>query len=384
MFNKDEPEKSHDPNFIPKDRPPKTPKGVGDFEARFKLSNKKKLKDFSRRVRNLFSKKGFVKVDLRDKETKNAVSALPSFSAKIDVKTHDTTGRAKKTNAFFEDILSKAAERIKKIHLINKIYNKLGLKKQNIVKRDGKRLQKTEQGQFNGKKKGKKEKKKISIKELPGEIINWVKGLQKQSTRMKRLELNLITVEFIDPRQVYLQAIKLGAVVFFALFIVAVIWYVLQGIEKDTDQYIKNLKENTAQVDAEISKLQKMQEENKAVEGLILNVSNILENHIYFTKFFETLESLTRRDVFFGETSVSLKTSYAFDVTTLSVKSLFSQFDIFSKAEGIVNSVKMNSYSFEHVEIAPEFIGAEDQKQETIDVFKTTMQVEFSPDVFFK
>ena len=245
-------------------------------------------------------------------------------------------------------------------------------------------------GKKNSSQKGKKQHgerppidwKRLTFQQVIQQIAIRIKPSRKSNNR-KRLELNLITVEFIDPSQVMRQAVKLGLLALFAVFTVLVSWLILQGTEEKTDQNIQKMKEHIALLERETVQLRQKQKENKIIADRVLTVSALLKNHVYYTKFFQTLEDITRLDVSYEPISIGLKTTYDLSAQTVSVGSLLSQLQAFRHAKDSVKDVSMNSYTVEVQKNEDgENLGSSFRQQRSI--VRSLFHIEFDPRIYFK
>ncbi len=224
--------------------------------------------------------------------------------------------------------------------------------------------------------------KHLTFQQMRKQIALRIQSPRKNNNR-KRLELNLITVEFIDPSQVMRQAVKLGLLALFAVMAVFISWFILQGTEEKTDQNIQKMKEHSALLERETADLRKKQKENQSIADRVLTVSALLKNHVYYTKFFQALEEITRFDVSYEPVPIGMKTKYDLSVQTVSVGSLLSQLQAFRQAKDIVTDVSMNAYTVE-TQKAENGENNESSFGEERSVVSSIFHIEFDPRIYFK
>ena len=160
-------------------------------------------------------------------------------------------------------------------------------------------------------------------------------------------EISLMPVRaVIIPRLVRDRFIIFLAGVIVILTIFGISWaYINWHFEKlgmKVDQFRFQMKT----VEAQISPLLKTRNEMAKLESKVSKIEGILAGHIYWTKFFELLETYTIPDVYFGDFSADTNGTICLTATAKTLISAARQLVAFQNAQDFVKSARVSNVGF--------------------------------------
>jgi Tfp pilus assembly protein PilN len=158
--------------------------------------------------------------------------------------------------------------------------------------------------------------------------------------------VNLIPSEFrqsIDPRS---KLLGLGLTVLGCVVVLGGTFALLTFYRTSILEKIQKLRAERATVEQSISQLRPRQREALATNNRLKIISSLLDQHIYWTKFFEKLEQYTIDDVYFtGTLSGSLDGQMTLSAVGSSYTSPARQLLVLEKASDFVTNVAITSAS---------------------------------------
>jgi len=143
----------------------------------------------------------------------------------------------------------------------------------------------------------------------------------------------------------------------------------------------------------EINKLEKEVTELAGITIRIKEVKLLLNEHIYWTNFFNFLEDNTLDDIYYEDFNGGLSGLYTLNTAALNFDSFINQMDIWQKEEeytksisidGYQTEVEMSSEQEEEEEIEGEVIEESRETQASQSTINFTMGLEISPNIFYK
>ncbi len=124
-------------------------------------------------------------------------------------------------------------------------------------------------------------------------------GMQNALQNPKILEVNLIR----DEVRISFDWKKNASFILLSLFVVAVfvieIYFGLDQWEKKEQAAAQTLEEQTAKVSGEVSEMKKTAAPALAYRSKAVAVSQLLDNHVYWTNFFSWLEKKTLSSIYY-------------------------------------------------------------------------------------
>lgn len=115
-------------------------------------------------------------------------------------------------------------------------------------------------------------------------------------------EVTLMAEELpITKRMIQEKLLILLAVLVFSILIVFVGWLWATWRFEVAQEEIHRIKTDMATVEAQIASYNELVKEIRGLEQKAERVNNLLNNHIYWTKFFKLLETYTIPDVYYGD-----------------------------------------------------------------------------------
>lgn len=189
-----------------------------------------------------------------------------------------------------------------------------------------------------------KKTKKIADEELNEETRK--KPFFKSSNQIPEsgdLEISLMPEKtMIIPRIIHSRSLLLIAAIIVIINIFSISWlYFDWHFEKIKDE-VEKTKREMQLVEAQSISLLDVKDEIAVLEKNANRAESILNNHIYWTKFFGLLEKYTTADVFFKDFSADTSGIIHLNSVGRDLISLAKQFVVFSQASDFVKEVNIS------------------------------------------
>lgn len=205
-------------------------------------------------------------------------------------------------------------------------------------------------------KKGKKEEKSKNIPQNP-----------------KILEVNLIKGEVRIDFDWGKNISVLGVTLIILAAFVAEIYVGLNWWGEQEKQRAESLDANIAKVNVEINKVKSKADEALAYKEKSIEVGRLLDNHIYWSNFFNWLEKNTLSTIKFDGFSGDTKGTYNLSAKALSFSEVSWQVKAF-----------LNDPLVKKVDVSSVAVDASKDKEATSNGVSFSLNLELSPDVFKK
>lgn len=189
----------------------------------------------------------------------------------------------------------------------------------------------------------------------------------------KILEVNLIRDEVRISFDWNKNISILMVVLFITGFFIAEIYFGLNWWEKQELIKAQSLNDNISQVNREISKIKAAADEALAYKDKSAEVSRLLNEHVYWSNFFNWLEKNTLSTVKYD----------AFSGDTLGVYSLNAKALSYAEVSWQVKAFLNNQY-VKKVEVATVSSAAKDKKTNAVPGVNFSLNFQLSPDIFKK
>lgn len=168
---------------------------------------------------------------------------------------------------------------------------------------------------------------------------------QKQPVVFKRGELE---ISLMPKRAVVIPRIVRSRFLLF-LAILIIIFTIFTVVWLYTDWYFERLGTEVYRLQREIQLLEaksvsflEIRDEISALERKAAQVDSILNNHIYWTKFFTLLEAHTINDVYFGDFFANTSENIHLEATARDLISLAKQIVAFSQASDFIKELSVS------------------------------------------
>lgn len=205
-------------------------------------------------------------------------------------------------------------------------------------------------------KKGKKEEKNKNLPQNP-----------------KILEVNLIKGEVRIDFDWGKNISVLGVTLIILVAFVAEIYVGLNWWGEQEKQRAESLNANIAKVNVEINKVKSKADEALAYKEKSIEVGRLLDNHIYWSNFFNWLEKNTLSTVKFDGFSGDTKGTYTLNAKALSFSEVSWQVKAF-----------LNDPLVKKVDVSNVAVDASKDKESTANGVSFSLSFDLSPDVFKK
>lgn len=107
----------------------------------------------------------------------------------------------------------------------------------------------------------------------------------------------------IEVKKTIILVISLIAITFFVF-----LWLVLSGYSQSRQNELENIKDKISILETETKDLEDIKAQAQVIETKISALKFLFENHIYWSEFFEELEKLTLKKVFYDNLTANSST----------------------------------------------------------------------------
>lgn len=206
----------------------------------------------------------------------------------------------------------------------------------------------------------------ISLNEFPQQKIEKEKEKNKFFSKWNKkngevqplsgLEISLMPEEsMIIPRLVRSRSLILFAYLFVIFSIFVLVWlYINWHFQKIAFQVIE-IEREMQFIQAQSNSFFKLREEIIDLEEKATRTENILNNHIYWTKFFDLLEKYTIPDVYFGDFKANTDGKIILNGSGKDLISIAQQIVVFSQASDFVKEVSTSGIAKTPIGIKADF-----------------------------
>jgi len=200
----------------------------------------------------------------------------------------------------------------------------------------------------------------------------------------KILDVNLIK----DEIKVLFDWRKNIAVLFVALIVVgalvAEIYFGLDWWAKQEDQKAQSLKDDIAAVNADINKIKSQSDDSLAFKDKSIQITSLLDDHIYFSNFFTWLERNTLSSVAYGDFSGDLLGKYSLSAKAKTYADVSWQVKALLNDEKTVGAVVTNAGLFTPKNKSTDENKDEEEKKEQQSEVVFDLSLKVNPEIFKK
>jgi len=191
----------------------------------------------------------------------------------------------------------------------------------------------------------------------------------------ERLDVNLIPDELARYPELELpkKLFTNGMIIFVTLLLVIGAYLGITWYQFKITQEIKESEAEILSINEEISNYEKDKKEALELQQYLQVVRGLLDNHVYWTKFFSLLEEYTLDEVYYNSFSMSGKDELVISAVGKDYNSVAKQLVALQQASGFVKSVKIDAAAAEIDQKAGVYMGVS---------FNISLQ--FQPNVFSK
>ncbi|MFA6422631.1 MAG: hypothetical protein WCV92_04495 [Candidatus Buchananbacteria bacterium] len=125
--------------------------------------------------------------------------------------------------------------------------------------------------------------------------------------------------------------------------LVAASYYYIDYQQSKISDQIALIQEENVKLSKELNEYKKIQEQNNLNARRVTAIGNVLESHIYWSKFFKLLEKNTLDDVYFSSFSADTSGAIALPAVAKDYNSAINQIAAFRQAKDFAQEVKVNS-----------------------------------------
>lgn len=197
----------------------------------------------------------------------------------------------------------------------------------------------------------------------------------KETARETFLDVNLIPADLAKQPEVELsnKLFTSGIVILVFILLVTAVYLGISWYQLRVVRQIGDVEAKIASLDQEIAKYEKDKSLALDLQQRLDLIHQLLNNHVYWTKFFGLLEKYTISEVYYSNFSMTGKDKLILSAVGKDYESVAKQLVAFQQATDFVKSVKIDAASaqFDPEELA--YLGV-----------KFNISLEFLPEVFLK
>ncbi|MFH0854194.1 MAG: hypothetical protein V1891_01750 [bacterium] len=206
-------------------------------------------------------------------------------------------------------------------------------------------------------------------------IKNFIKkGIEKNSEKSES-DVSFIGSDFApaSTREIKKKFIFLAVILLCNAGIAAFIYAALIVKEKISYGDVKNLEAEKIAAEKEIEGLRDVQDEASQIQNDVALAGYLLDNHIYWDKFFEIIEEHTILGVRYKKFNVDIVSQLKLDAVAENFEMLSRQISIFNKATDYFSNIKLSSIS-----------AIQDKKTGKVGGIEFSISMDINRDVFYK
>lgn len=189
------------------------------------------------------------------------------------------------------------------------------------------------------------------------------------------LDVNLIPSELArQPEIDFKKRLTMsGAAIFITIIVIAGVYLGMTWYQVRITQEITQRENGIKQLDADIDRLEVEKDSALETQKRLTLIKGLIDNHTYWTKFFELLEENTIRDVYYTNFAMAGTDSLTIAAVAKDYRAVAEQLVAFQQATSFVKNVRIDSAS---AEINPETA--------TYDGVSFSVNLDFVPGIFMK
>lgn len=160
---------------------------------------------------------------------------------------------------------------------------------------------------------------------------------KKSAMDINLMPKELLTIRHASPREQFwglLAAMMLPAILIFGLF------YFFGFLQKQTDAKIMAYQNKADQLQKEINVFEEAQNRDTLLKQKLVALKDLLDKHIYFTKFFNLLQKYTLDDVHFTDLTMDTSGEFVLPAVASSYEKAAQQIVAFRQATDFIKSVE--------------------------------------------
>lgn len=195
----------------------------------------------------------------------------------------------------------------------------------------------------------KKEKEEREGKEKTKEIKKEEKGKMKMPTEIvgaETLEISLMPEKIvITPKLIKKKIFILIRTVIICGLVVFGLFLMLNKIYQNKLKKAEFLRQEIKKADTAISDYSDMVFTVKNLEDRTAKIKKLLDNHIYFSKFFSALERYTLPEIYYLDLSLDTSGKVVLPAMAKDLSSLLKQMTIFQNAPDFIKEIKFSGFN---------------------------------------
>lgn len=194
------------------------------------------------------------------------------------------------------------------------------------------------------------------------------------------LEVNLIRDEMEVDFEWNKRLLSLFLSIFVACLFVAEIYYGLDWWQKEEEQKAISLKNDYEKISRDVLNIKSQAEEMLIFKDKLIVSQKMIDNHIYWTNFFNWLEKNTLNSVFYGSSFAGdISGKYSLGATTKNYRDISWQVNQF-RNDKYVTAVSVSSGSIGGVDDK----NNQEKKPTDEQVVSFSVDLEIKPEIFFR
>lgn len=189
------------------------------------------------------------------------------------------------------------------------------------------------------------EKTRIDLKERVGEKERGKK--YKRAEKESTLDVNLIPAELAEHPELELpqRLLTSGVVIFISILVASGFYLGISWYQYKIIRQIETLEVKIADLNEQISQAEKEKAAALELQEHLVLIRQLLDNHVYWTKFFGLLEKYTVKDVYYTNFSMAGREQLVISAVGKNYQSVAKQLVAFQQASDFVKSVKIDAAS---------------------------------------
>lgn len=197
----------------------------------------------------------------------------------------------------------------------------------------------------------------------------------KEAAKEAILDVNLIPADLAKQSEIELSGklFSSGVVILVFIFLIAAVYLGISWYQLRVIRQIGEVEAKIAGLNQEIAKYEKEKSLALDLQNRLDLIHQLLDNHVYWTKFFGLLEKYTIDEVYYTNFSMTGKDKLILSAVGKDYESVAKQLVVFQQATDFVKSVKIDAASAQF-----------DPKELVYLGVKFNISLEFPPEVFLK
>jgi len=164
--------------------------------------------------------------------------------------------------------------------------------------------------------------------------------------QVKTPEVSLMPEKIIvTPKLIKKKVLTLIGVIIFCCLIVFTLSLVLNYLYQTKLKKVESLRQEIKKTESAISGYSELVFTLRILENKVFKIDRLLDNHIYFSKFFSALERYTLAEVYYKDLSIDTSGKLILPAVAKDLSSLLKQLTIFQNAPDFIKEVKFSSFT---------------------------------------